>query len=71
MVKAVAKKSMQKAVDELHALPEYSTKGEVGIVVSFILVFCILCVIQWVMTNARHYSTSNAYNTRVSCLSGR
>ena len=44
MVKDVAKKSMQKAVDEVRALPEYSAKGEVGIVVSFMLVFCILYV---------------------------
>ena len=26
---------------------------------------------QWVMTDARHDSTSNAYHTTVACISGR
>ncbi|XP_064383612.1 uncharacterized protein LOC135332186 isoform X1 [Halichondria panicea] len=52
IVAAAAEHSMQSAVEEVKALPHYSTKGE------------------WVITDARHDSTANAYHTTVPCLSG-
>lgn len=52
LVGRAAELSMQSCVEEVQALPEYSTKGE------------------WVITDARHDSTANAYHTTVPCLSG-
>lgn len=69
IVRESAEGSMRAAVDEVKALPQYATSGEV-------LVLCLNKIlfspqIQWVITDARHDSTANAYHTTVPCLSGR
>ena len=73
VVNKCAKASMQKAVAEVKALPDYKKNGEVCVhslgMLSVCLIFCFL--VQWVITDARHDSTSNAYHTTVPCLSGR
>ena len=45
VVQDMAKKSMQNAVDEVHTLPEYSAKGEVGsmLALSLFLPLHIIC----------------------------
>ena len=54
-------------------LPHYAQDGEVWL-------FMYICIFQWqvqllssqwVITDARHDSTANAYHTTVPCLSGR
>ena len=58
-VKFCTNASMITAVEEIKSLPEYlSNGGEV-------------MIIMWVITDARHDSTANAYHTTVPCLSGR
>ena len=72
IVGRLAEHSMKAAVEEVESLPDYSTKGEVYLIElkCNIQVF-ILFDIQWVITDARHDSTANAYHTTVPCLSGR
>ena len=63
---------MQAAVDEVRSLPDYSERGEVRLIIFFITDAVIFKnVYQWVMTDARHDSTSNAYHTTVVCITGR
>lgn len=52
LVAKAAETSMQSAVEDVVARPEYATDGE------------------WVIMDARHDSTANAYHTTVPCLSG-
>ena len=68
LVYEAAEKSMLAAVQEVKALPHYESKGEVR---TFMFVKCITMPFQWVITDARHDSTANAYHTTVPCLSGR
>ena len=68
LVCEAAEKSMLAAVQEVKALPHYEIKGEVR---TFMFVKCITMLFQWVITDARHDSTANAYHTTVPCLSGR
>ena len=73
--------SMSLAVNNVKELPEYSRTGEVNVVLhvqcmfvsSLILVHVCMyfLFVQWVITDARHDSTANAYHTTVPCLSGR
>ena len=69
IVRESAERSMRAAVDEVKALPQYATSGEVW-VLCFKETF-LVHKIQWVITDARHDSTANAYHTTVPCLSGR
>ena len=72
MVAKLAEKSMMAAVEEVKSLPDYATTGEVStlrcgrheLIMSLIL-------FKWVITDARHDSTANAYHTTVPCLAGR
>ena len=65
-----AKQSMARAAEEVKGLPHYASEGEVrvGRVLNLLL---DLRFKQWVITDARHDSTSNAFHTTVPCLSGR
>lgn len=65
--------SMQSAVEEVQSRPEYATDGEVHIVHLTVIKMNVfsLFYLQWVITDARHDSTANAYHTTVPCLSGR
>ena len=58
---------MTTAVEEIKSLPEYlSNGGEV------MIIHCYdNYVMLWVITDARHNSTANAYHTTVPFLSGR
>lgn len=71
IVNRTAEESMQSAVAEVQALPVYVEKGEVTF--SLYVMTCRLCnvMLQWVITDARHDSTANAYHTTVPCLAGR
>ena len=73
VVEDCARESMAKAAEEVKALPHYAQDGEVRL-------FMYICIFQWqvqilssqwVITDARHDSTTNAYHTTVPCLSGR
>ena len=74
-VNTCAKLSMMKAITEVKALPHYAASGEVHMCTFVTLLqvngkyYCISQ--QWVITDARHDSTSNAFHTTVPCLSGR
>ena len=63
---------MKKAIDEVKAQPDYASNGEVGDTKECrqLLVLCDFDQ-QWVITDARHDSTANAFHTTVPCLSGR
>ena len=66
-----AGRSMLSAVAEVQALPHYAQQGEV-ISHSSWLLNCTTkfpCS-QWVITDARHDSTANAYHTTVPCMTG-
>ena len=72
MVAKTAEESMNLAVREIKDLPDYSNNGEVHLMwihrnATLSLVWSYL---QWVMTDARHDSTANAYHTTVPCISG-
>ena len=72
-VSSVAHHSMQRVVEEVMSLPGYAEYGEV------ISIATSLCncgfksnfFIQWVITDARHDSSANAFHTTVPCMSGR
>ena len=73
-VDTCAKLSMARAVAEVKALPDYTTDGEVCILVcaeSLLVSPYDNSSQQWVITDARHDSTANAFHTTVPCLSGR
>ena len=63
---------MLAAVEEVQAMPHYESDGEANNKCRC-LCMCtfILVTFQWVITDARHDSTANAYHTTVPCLSGR
>ena len=65
-----AKQSMARAAEEVKGLPHYASEGEVRVcrVLNLLL---DLRFKQWVITDAWHDSTSNAFHTTVPCLSGR
>ncbi len=63
VVDACAKSSMLKEVKDT---PDYSTSGKVN--TNFLIIIFIVICQQWVITDARHDSTANAYNTTVPCL---
>ena len=72
MVAKTAEESMNLAVREIKDLPDYSNNGEVRLMcihrnATLSLVWSYL---HWVMTDARHDSTANAYHTTVPCISG-
>ena len=72
-VRECAELSMQRAVDSVKSTPEYTAKGEVPV---WNWPLCVIATQnlffpQWVMTDARHDSTANAYHSTVVCLSGR
>ena len=69
VLNGIAEASMQDAIEMVKALPHYATKGEVHVQVLFL--YLLLSCIQWVMTDARHDSTSNAFHTTVPCITGR
>lgn len=68
IVSEATEASMNLGVHEIKDLTHYSESGEVIIMYSE---YVITCVIQWVITDARHDSTANAFHTTVPCLSGR
>ena len=73
-VNTCAKLSMMKAITEVKALPNYAASGEVRTMYVHILTLLQIngkYSQQWVITDARHDSTSNAFHTTVPCLSGR
>ena len=43
----------------------------VGVNIEYVFVIIIIIISQWVMTDARHDSTANAFHSTVVCLSGR
>ena len=65
-----AKQSMARAAEEVKGLPHYASEGEVR-VCRVLNLLIDLRFKQWVITDARHDSTSNAFHTTVPCLSGR
>ena len=69
VVNKAAEESMSRAVEDIKGFPSYATNGEVGLCV----LYCplIYCIVKWVITDARHDSTANAYHSTVPCLSGR
>ena len=68
LVSEAVETSMKAAVEEVESLAHYANEGEVT--KSFpIHIACFFS--QWVITDARHDSTANAYHTTVPCLSGR
>ena len=68
LVSEAVETSMKAAVEEVESLAHYAIEGEVT--KSFpIHITCFFS--QWVITDARHDSTANAYHTTVPCLSGR
>ena len=71
VLNGIAEASMQDAIEKVKALPHYTTKGEVHVQVLFLYLLRILSCIQWVMTDACHDSTSNAFHTTVPCITGR
>ena len=73
LVSRHAEDAMSCAVSEVKALPEYAESGEVSLAkkIHFILQMTWFNFHQWVITDARHDSTANAYHTTVPCLSGR
>ena len=72
IVGRAAERSMQAAVDEVKADAEYPSKGAVCYA-QMCIYGCNVNVflLQWVITDARHDSTANAYHSTVPCLSGR
>ena len=76
IVEYCAKESMAAASQEVKALQPYARNGEVWCC-CFCCVYCLalLCTChlfhQWVITDAHHDSTSNAFHSTVPCLSGR
>ena len=64
IVSWLAQHSMQAAVEEVHNLPNYPSKGEVGNIVMNKF-SCHFPIQQWIITDARHDSTANAYHTTV------
>ena len=73
IVASAAEASMNLAVGEIKELPDYAQNGEVcHIIVTLVSnITQAISVLQWVITDARHDSTANAYHTTVPCLSGR
>lgn len=70
LVSEAAEASMKAAVEEVHSLPHYASEGEV--IKKFpVHTQSLSLPQQWVITDARHDSTANAYHTTVPCLSGR
>ena len=60
------------AVDDIKSIADYSTNGEVAVVCCIIVTkHYFATLFQWVMTDARHDSTANAFHSTVVCLSGR
>ena len=57
---------MKRAAEEVKALPTYLEVGEVILYYNIYTNFFLV-----VMTDARHDFISNAYNTAMTCLSGR
>ena len=71
MVEKAAEESMQTAVDEVkEANSDYLVKGEVNFI-NLSVTLMLRPTLQWVISDARHDSTANAYHTTVPCLSGR
>ena len=72
-----AEGSMREAVEKVCSLPGYEETGEVKTHVCVRMKYTSTCtcvihfVTQWVIMDARHDSTANAYHTTVPCLSGR
>ena len=71
LVSLATEHSMCAAVEEVKTLPHYDTKGEVSTCPYQIFECMPGLPLQWVITDARHDSTANAYHTTVPCLSGR
>ena len=65
----VAQGSMQSAIDEVKAMPDYPTKGEVILQLHFVIF--VTYYLKWTIIDAWHDSTANAYHTTVPCLSGK
>ena len=71
MVEKAAEESMQTAVDEVkEANSDYLVKGEVNFI-NLSVTLMLRPTLQWVISDARHDSTANAYHTTVPCLSGK
>ena len=64
---------MCNAIDAVKAQPDYNQTGEVACLgcLNGQLSCAYMFYMQWVITDARHDSTANAYHTTVPCLSGR
>ena len=84
VVDQAAEVSMNRAVAIVKESPDYSQSGEVNVCVCVcvyvriygMFAFMYSCIHvniswQWVITDARHDSTANAFHTTVPCLSGR
>ena len=71
LVSKATEQSMQAAVEEVQRAQDYATKGEVSTINTDTQINKIAIYTQWVITDARHDSTANAYHTTVPCLSGR
>ena len=72
-VSTAAHHSMQRAVEGVISSTGYAEGGEVR-AVSTCTTFSVgasISLVQWVITDARHDSTANAYHTTVPCMSGR
>ena len=76
-VKECAENSMMKAIDDIKSRSDYSSEGKVYLY-WYVLVVNIgfhslvyILTLYWIMTDARHDSTANAYHTTVVCISGR
>ena len=84
-VKECAENSMMKAIDDIKSRSDYSSEGKVYLYSEgkvylywYVLVVNIgfhslvyILTLYWIMTDARHDSTANAYHTTVVCISGR
>ena len=69
VVNNATEESMSRAVEDIKGLPSYEINGEVNF--CFVTYPLIYFLIKWVITDARHDSTANAYHSTVPCLSGR
>ena len=77
VVHEVAEMLMNSAVSKIkqllimHKLARYIAHRPTKLYKTMHCMCILMCVSQWVITDARHDSTANAYHTTVPCLSGR
>lgn len=69
-VQQEAERSMHAAVEEVKSMPHYEHNGEVYTIFYVGCTYVSMTIVQWVITDARHDSTANAYHTTVPCMTG-